>query len=58
MRPRPKIQRFEEVYPHYEFAPLVALALALGGWVKMASASISWRLRGRNAGDHATPDQA
>ena len=24
---------FEETYPRYEFAPLVAIALALGGWV-------------------------
>jgi hypothetical protein len=24
---------FEEVYPRYEFAPLVAIALALGGWL-------------------------
>jgi hypothetical protein len=24
---------FEETYPRYEFAPLVAIALALGGWL-------------------------
>jgi hypothetical protein len=24
---------FEETYPRYEFAPLVTIALALGGWL-------------------------
>ena len=24
---------FEETYPRHEFAPLVAIALALGGWL-------------------------
>ena len=24
---------FEETYPHYEFAPLVTIALAVGGWL-------------------------
>lgn len=33
-RRRLEAQRFEDVYPQYEFAPLVRLALTAADWVK------------------------
>jgi len=34
-RRRPlEAQRFEDVYPQYEFAPLVRLALTIAEWMK------------------------
>jgi len=34
MNPNPTPERFEDVYPRYEFAPLVRIALVLAGRIK------------------------
>lgn len=34
MESNPRPPRFEEVYPRYEFAPLVRLALVSAAWLK------------------------
>lgn len=55
MEPDRTPERFEDIYPRHDFAPLVQIALNLAAWIKRISGSKVRHLREEDAHDPTGP---